>query len=149
MSTYTSFFTGKTPQAFGEHQLGLHAQYINSSRTTTLVIPCVSHREDCAVGNVRGETMKLTVGFILIFCAMETVRCSAGRSPSRLWNYLKEFAWDRSTDVDNNRGPVLPLQVQIMPIWHVLPVTATYIALTVSVTEFHMMRARFSYAPEV
>ena len=93
--------------------------------------------------------MKFTVGFIMIFCAMETVRCSGGRSPSRLWNYLKEFAWDRSTDVDNNHGPVLPLQVQIMPIWHVLPVPATCIALIVSVTEFHMMRARFSYAPEV
>ena len=89
--------------------------------------------------------MKFTVGFILIFCAMETVRCSGGRSPSRLWNYLKEFAWDRSTDADNNRGPVLPLQVHIMPIWHVLPVTATCVALIaytpVSVTEFHIMAA--------
>ena len=61
--------------------------------------------------------MKLLVGFILIFCTVETVRCS-GRSPSRsVWNYLKEFAWDRSsTDAENDRGPVVPLQVRITPV---------------------------------
>ena len=62
--------------------------------------------------------MKLLVGFILIFCTVETVRCSGRRSPSRsVWNYLKEFAWDHSsTDTDNDRGPVVPLQVRITPI---------------------------------
>ena len=61
--------------------------------------------------------MKLLVGFVLIFCIVETVRYS-GRSPSRsVWNYLKEFAWDRlSTDANNDRGPVVPLQVRITPI---------------------------------
>ena len=58
--------------------------------------------------------MQLIVGFVVIFCAMETVRCS-DRSPSQLWNYLKDFAWDRSsTDANNDRGPVVPLQVRIM-----------------------------------
>ena len=59
--------------------------------------------------------MKLIAGFVLIFCAMETVRCS-DRSPSQLWNYLKDFAWDRSSsnDANNDRGPVVPLQVRIM-----------------------------------
>ena len=59
--------------------------------------------------------MQLIVGFVLIFCAMETVRCSDRSAPSQLWNYLKEFAWDRSsTDANNDRGPVVPLQVRIM-----------------------------------
>ena len=149
MSAYTSFFTGNTSSVWCAS--ARPAQYINSSRTASLVIPCVSHKEDCAVGNVRGEAMKLTVGFILIFCAMENVRCSGGRSPSRLWNYLKEFAWDRSTDADSNRRPVLPLQV------HANMARASCNSYMYGFnslyqcrfsTEFHMMRARF-YAPEV